>query len=213
VATQPDSTVRVVPRHVYDNRRNTTNVQVPKGFDPVWEDDRLNPRRTERTLAPFEPRAVNPVPKGYQTAWGDDRLNPNRGARTQAGDAAMAQVWTNTLPRRLVRVPTDAQVVRVARAKPVQVPRARAATRAKPEPKAGAARYVRVATYDSDASARASAKALARATGLPIRLGTVKRKGKAYRMVLAGPYVSAGEAQSAVSLLRNAGFPNARWGR
>lgn len=43
--------VRVVPRHVYENRRNTTNVAVPKGYRTVWEDDRLNPRRAEQNLA------------------------------------------------------------------------------------------------------------------------------------------------------------------
>lgn len=42
--------VRVVPRHVYENRRNTTNVAVPKGYRKVWKDDRLNPRRAEQTL-------------------------------------------------------------------------------------------------------------------------------------------------------------------
>jgi hypothetical protein len=42
---------RVVPRHVYENRRNTTNVAVPKGYRKVWQDDRLNPRRAEQSLA------------------------------------------------------------------------------------------------------------------------------------------------------------------
>jgi hypothetical protein len=43
--------VRVVPKHVYEKRRNTTNVKVPKGYRSVWKDDRLNPHRAEQTLA------------------------------------------------------------------------------------------------------------------------------------------------------------------
>ncbi|WP_300059532.1 hypothetical protein [uncultured Roseobacter sp.] len=43
-------TTRVMPRHVYEARRNTLSVTVPKGYRSVWQDDRLNPRRAEQTL-------------------------------------------------------------------------------------------------------------------------------------------------------------------
>ncbi|MEM9637718.1 MAG: hypothetical protein AAGA94_08735 [Pseudomonadota bacterium] len=45
---------RVMPRHVYEARRNTLNLSVPKGYRTVWQDDRLNPRRAEQTLAGHE---------------------------------------------------------------------------------------------------------------------------------------------------------------
>ncbi|MGB0959769.1 MAG: hypothetical protein ACPGVK_05905 [Halocynthiibacter sp.] len=41
-------------------------------------------------------------PKGYTDVWKDDRLNPLRATGTALGDAQMAQIWTNTVPRRLV---------------------------------------------------------------------------------------------------------------
>ena len=41
-----------MPKHVAQNRLNTyDNVRVPPGYKTVWEDGRLNPRRTEQSLA------------------------------------------------------------------------------------------------------------------------------------------------------------------
>ena len=42
------------------------------------------------------------VPKGYSQAWDDDRLNPKRQYQTQKGKAQMDQLWTQTVPRRLI---------------------------------------------------------------------------------------------------------------
>jgi hypothetical protein len=44
-------------------------------------------------------------PTGYRAAWEDDRLNPYRGLAFAGGQRQMEQVWTNTLPRRLVGDP------------------------------------------------------------------------------------------------------------
>ncbi len=48
--------------------------------------------------APARREVITPPP-GYRRVWEDDRLNPNRGPRTAQGDAQMARVWTDTLPR------------------------------------------------------------------------------------------------------------------
>lgn len=40
---------------------------------------------------------------GYNMAWGDGRLNPNRARGTAIGEAKMAGIWTNTVPRRLIK--------------------------------------------------------------------------------------------------------------
>jgi len=41
---------RVMPKPAYQQRVLSQGVQVPKGYRPIWEDDRLNPRRAEQTL-------------------------------------------------------------------------------------------------------------------------------------------------------------------
>ncbi|MEX0284427.1 MAG: SPOR domain-containing protein [Paracoccaceae bacterium] len=221
VAAVSNST-RVVPRHVYDNRQNTQNVAVPKGYQTVWEDGRLNPKRAERTLAPYQPEERSTLPPGYRIAWEDGRLNPNRGQGTAAGNAQTQQIWTNTLPRQLQRVPTDRQIVRNPNPQNPGLPRARNPSRseqatvqqpARTQPVAtqpGKRRFIRVAAYNTDADARASAQALARRTGLSIRLGTLHRKGKTYRVVMAGPFTTDASAQSAMAKVRGAGFANAK---
>lgn len=41
---------RVIPKHVYDIRRASQDVKVPRGYRAGWKDDRLNLRRAEGTL-------------------------------------------------------------------------------------------------------------------------------------------------------------------
>ena len=46
----PPRGTRIVPRHVYEQRANTRVPSPPPGYEPVWDDDRLNYRRAEQTL-------------------------------------------------------------------------------------------------------------------------------------------------------------------
>ncbi|WP_245510586.1 SPOR domain-containing protein [Antarcticimicrobium sediminis] len=218
-AVSPET--RVVPRHVYDRRRNTTSVSVPDGYKPVWSDDRLNPHRAERSLRPAQPRAISGPPRGYLAATrDDDRLNTRRGPRTAQGDARTDRIWTRTVPRELVPQPTDRQIVIVPKElakSPAEAERAgllRISTRNAPvtagAPRVSVApgRYVRVATYGSDQEARQVAQALAQ-DGLPMRLGSVRRGQATHRVVLAGPFADSTTAQAALRQARAAGFSGA----
>lgn len=210
----PDT--RVVRRHVHDNRQNTNNFRVPKGYRSAWSDGRLNPARSEHTLAPSLARRNPPAPKGYVRAWEDDRLNARRGMTTAAGDAQSDAIWTRTLPRKLVRQRSRGREADLPGGSgnspfwrpPVEEAPAvtRLSTRSAPE---GRPHYIRVALYRAEADARVTARAFAR-RGLPMQLGRARHRGAAYSAVLAGPFPSENQAQQALATLRQAGFEAAR---
>ena len=53
----------------------------------------------------YEARSSRPqvkVPRGYRPAWDDDRLNSRRAEQTLRGRASMREIWTDTVPRRLI---------------------------------------------------------------------------------------------------------------
>jgi len=209
------SGARVMPRQVYENRQNTTNVKVPSGYKTVWEDDRLNPRRAEWTLRPAQVQAGVAVPNGYNVVdWEDGRLNPNRGVRTAQGNSQTSQIWSNTVPRTLLTVPAGPSVRNIpgetATVQAADTVVARVSTRSAPAtaPATGGKRiYVRVAIYADESDARTTANALARA-GLPMNIAKVRSSGK--KAVLAGPFASDAEARSALGQVKNAGFRRAR---
>ncbi len=204
---------RVVARHVFDNRQNTTDVTVPPGYRAVWRDDRLNPHRAERTLRAAQPGGALDVPPGYRRSERkDDRLNARRGLRTAEGNAQTSRIWSNTLPRVLRRVPTRGQIVTISSGgAPAQTTVTRLSTRSAPlasvAGQGGKRFYVRVADYAADKDARATAKSLAR-TGLPMNLATLRSSG--HKVVLAGPFTSPAAARQALKQLRRAGFRAAR---
>ena len=207
---------RVVPRHVYENRQNTRNVHVPRGYRPVWRDDRLNPRRAERTLAPARARAFR-VPPGHQAVRrGDGRLNPRRDLRTASGDAQTDRIWTRTVPRELAEQPLDRPVIAVPSDQPQYLniaPEAGPESARSPgsgsKPSAKQRRYVLVSTHATQADARQVGQALARG-GLPVRYGATRRGGASQRAVLVGPFASDASARAALARVQRAGYGSAR---
>ena len=150
--------------------------------------------------------AANPapvMPKGYKAAWKDDRLNPNRGRGTAEGQAAQDQIWTRDVPAQLV---TDKAKKKVKKKKNVAVSTSNSATATTGA--ATGALWVQVGTFGVKANATGAAQRLA-GLGLPTAKSRITKGGKALEIVLAGPFGSAAEAQTALSKARNAGFGDA----
>lgn len=63
-----------------------------------------NIRRTSGIIGTARPSTGSGtnMPSGFRAAWTDGRLNSSRGPRTQSGNAQMAMVWTDTVPRKLI---------------------------------------------------------------------------------------------------------------
>lgn len=62
--------------------------------EPLLAPDGVNRRLKE---------ARRRVPAGYKRAWADGRLNALRAAGTASGKRKMEQVWSNTVPRKLLK--------------------------------------------------------------------------------------------------------------
>ena len=92
-----DGAVRWVPRVNRDK-------SLVCGFAPSVAAAALARKPAQVVASPAQatPRqsAAPTIPDGYKAAWTDGRLNALRGPRTEAGDAAMALVWTDAVPMR-----------------------------------------------------------------------------------------------------------------
>jgi len=177
-------------------------------------------------------------PPGYRAAFDDGRFAPNRGLGTREGHAQMRLVWTSGVPRRLVDQNTGRDVSSLfpglrfpfisfrqqkryvavngwPAANESAQPTYSVSTKNTPAPAAAAPRavasghrFVQVGTFGVAANAQTSAARL-KGLGLPVRLGTYKKAGKAYSIVLAGPFQSAAQLQAALVAARRAGFSDA----
>jgi hypothetical protein len=224
--TVTNGQTRVVPRHVYDNRRLDNVFEVPEGYRSVWDDDRLNPRRAEQTLQGIASSRLvwtNRVPhRLIEQKTGRDvtatvpLIYPYTDSATQQRElGSVTIVQRNGLVvKRVVRNNAAVRQPTVSsRSAPAPVVRpqsqAQAQAQAQSQPKATAkGRYVQVGAYANRSNAQTAAQRLAR-TGLPARMGTLKRGGNSYQVVLAGPFDSAAGLQRALGQARAAGFSDA----
>lgn len=150
------------------------------------------------------------APVQYEAAWQDDRLNPLRGLGTQAGWAGQAQVWTNTVPAQDVaqlEAKAAARKARSAETAKLAVS-SRSYAPAAPAPTGSAQLYVQVGTFGQPSNAQNAAGRLA-GMGLPVATSRGIRAGQELVAIMAGPFASAAQAQSALGAVRSAGFRDA----
>lgn len=182
--------VRVAPKHVYANQKaSTAGIYVPPGYVPVWEDDRLNPRRAHQTLtgkAQMDSTWTRTVPR---------RLIPaDPGPVVARGNSRLYHV-TRATP-----APAGAAVVSTRGTPPAQA----AEVTATP----ASHRYVQLGAFADPAHARRTAQKIAN-SGLPARMGGVTRDGKSYTLVLAGPFETQQGLERGLQQVRGMGFDRA----
>ncbi len=208
---------RIVPRHVAINRLNTTNVQVPKGYNPVWEDGRLNPHRAEQSLAGHQamtliwtstvPRRLINRADGRDVTASVPLVYPFTDyavQQQQLGEVSIVQRDGQTL-KRIVHNPgrTSRQApVYSSRSTPPMAPKA---TRAQPKGEVAADGFVQVGAFRDPEAAQRLAREVQR-MGLPVREGRYTRSGTTLRLVIAGPFDGQREVSRVVSRLRGAGY-------
>jgi len=219
VATIPGAVgprTRVVPHHIYEASNAQVSFPVPKGYRPVWEDDRLNPRRAEQSLGGIARTRLlwtQTVPR---------RLIDRNTGRDMTAAVALVYPFTDSVTQQqelgtVTLVQRDGQLLKrivrnKARARTPTVSTRSAATpvvtakaKAQVTPKG---RYVQIGTFGQATNARAAAQRILRA-GLPARIGKVKRGGKSYQVVLAGPFDTSTALGKGLQQSRAAGFSDA----
>jgi len=101
----PSAAASEAPAAVTTTSRPTTTTP-PRAVAVAARQPLVRTQSVAASAAPASvrhPAAQRPMAKGFRAAWDDGRLNEQRGPRTAAGDAQMALVWTNTVPRKLVK--------------------------------------------------------------------------------------------------------------
>ncbi|MEO0752315.1 MAG: SPOR domain-containing protein [Pseudomonadota bacterium] len=175
--------VRVAPKHVYEDQlASTQGVFVPEGYEAVWDDDRLNTKRTHQTLA------GNAQMKQMWTSRVPRTLKPNAIAGSHVSYAAGG-------------VPDSAPAVSRAATVTSAAALAEDTSRA-------SHRYVQIGAFSDAAHAKREAQRLAN-TGLPTKMGAHKQGGKTYTLVIVGPYKTQGALDGGLAQVRGLGYSNA----
>lgn len=229
-SVQPQA-VRVAPRHVYERQVSSTRgVSVPEGYQPVWEDDRLNPHRAHQTFdgkAQMEVAWTKTVPRRLiDRRTGREVTHNYPGLQYPYTSFEQQRAAGVIVATRGEMVPDPITVVRSRDGREPSVKRTRTVNTAAPRteavkptvstrsaaPKAAAKaashRYVKVGIFSKPSLAKSAAQRLANA-GLPARMGKTTHKGQPYTSVVVGPFGTQSQLQSGMRSVRRAGYPNA----
>jgi cell division septation protein DedD len=133
---------------------------------------------------------------------------------TPRGDAQMELVWSNTVPRKLIKRVRAKQVASTASyttSTKSQTQKVRKSTKvsstasktAKPS-----ARFVQIGTFGNSTNAKNTISRF-QARGLPVSSRTLKKNGKNLRVIFLGPFKSANQLRSAMNTARSSGFSDA----
>lgn len=163
------------------------------------------------------------LPPGYEPAFKDGRLSTTRAHGTLDGRRKMLLVWTSHTPRRLIdrytgqdvthyfpklRYPyTSMQQQQTAYVSSKgQAPKAAPkVVRKKAAPavaRAASHRFVQVGSFSSPDKAQSAIRRL-QSAGLPVRISTYTKGGRAYQIVLAGPFKRQDQLDRALNTVRN----------
>ena len=211
------SQTRIVPKHAAQNRINTRNGSVPKGYKKVWDDGRLNPKRAEQTLAGRQqmlliwtqtvPRRLIDTSTGRDVTASVPLIYPYIDVVTQSRELGQVQIVQRNgqIAKRVVRNRGSRTPVYSSRS----APKAEAVARTAPAPRALVGkRYVQIGTFSNAANAQKSAQNVSR-MGMAARIGKHRKGGKTFLTVQAGPFTDAGQLKSAITRLRGAGYTGA----
>lgn len=213
-----DPQTRIVPRHVAAAQAQAAGAMViPEGYRPVWQDDRLNPRRAQGTVAgkaAMDLIWTQTVPRRLiDRATGRDMtsFNPNlqypytdlatqvrAGVPVTSGTAAGTTLSTRSTAK------PQARQAAVEHVSTRAVPQAAQA----PKPQRVAGRFVQVGAFADQNNAAAAIRRL-QAAGLPVSIQRTSSKGKPVQVILAGPFGNPGALSQGLGAARAAGFGDA----
>ncbi|MEL7255653.1 MAG: SPOR domain-containing protein [Pseudomonadota bacterium] len=176
--------VRVAPKHVYqDQLASTQGVFIPEGYEAVWDDDRLNPKRTHQTFAgkgQMEQIWTKRTPRTLKPA----TVTPGSHVSYAAGGITdpspeVSRATTVTSPAALAQDNTPASH-----------------------------RYVQVGAFSDQAGAKRAAQVLAN-SGLPTKMGSHRQGGQTYTLVVVGPYKTQGALDGGLARVQGMGYTGA----
>ena len=201
-AGTPDNPVRCGPQQGNFFGQDVNTTLGPQSSLDVAPRTAPDPSRGVVRLSkvPASARVTFDPPKGYRPVWDDDRLNPRRGLETREGRAASNRIWTQKVPRKLLKNNAAPQVTRAGN-DPLRLSFGTKSTPA-------SHRFVQVGTYGVKGNASRAAQRLT-AAGLPAKIGRATRGGKTYQVVLAGPFQDQSALRAALQGARSAGFRDA----